>query len=130
MDGCTVVMALLTGSLLTVAWLGDSRALLCRSTSAGGVATVPLTQDHRPGVHTSDQETQSFAAASTSEHMNAVASSTHSQASAEADRVREAGGMIVSLGVFSEALVLERGRACSAQKLRRSEACLVLGLSF
>lgn len=89
-DGCTVVMALLTGSLLTVAWLGDSRALLCRSTSAGGVATVPLTQDHRPS------------------------------ASAEADRVREAGGMIVNFDGAKR--VAHAGFDNQIRELRRAKA--------
>ncbi|CAE7500759.1 unnamed protein product [Symbiodinium microadriaticum] len=89
-DGCTVVMALLTGSLLTVAWLGDSRALLCRSTSAGGVATVPLTQDHRPS------------------------------ASTEADRVREAGGMIVNFDGAKR--VAHAGFDNQIRELRRAKA--------
>ncbi|CAJ1360149.1 unnamed protein product [Effrenium voratum] len=49
-DGCTVVMALVTGTLLSLAWLGDSRALLCRGSSSG--SAVALTEDHRPQVPT------------------------------------------------------------------------------
>ena len=39
-------MALVTGTLLSLAWLGDSRALLCRGSSSG--SAVALTEDHRP----------------------------------------------------------------------------------
>lgn len=46
-DGCCVVLALLTGDLLSVAWLGDSRALLAQR-SAEGFTARPLTADHRP----------------------------------------------------------------------------------
>eukprot|EP00933_Yihiella_yeosuensis_P032203 TRINITY_DN2579_c0_g2_i2.p1 TRINITY_DN2579_c0_g2~~TRINITY_DN2579_c0_g2_i2.p1 ORF type:complete len:471 (+),score=132.51 TRINITY_DN2579_c0_g2_i2:59-1414(+) len=66
-DGCTVVAALVTGDLLSIAWLGDSRIVLCRQTSQGGIMGVRLTEDHRPSVP------------------------------AEADRVRKAGGSIVNL---------------------------------
>lgn len=65
-DGCTVVAALVTGTRLHVAWVGDSRCLLCRHTSGGDIATLALTQDHRPALE------------------------------AEAERVRRAGGAVVN----------------------------------
>lgn len=65
-DGCTVVASLVTGSRLHVAWVGDSRCLLCRHSSQGDVATVALTEDHRPSLK------------------------------AEAERVRSAGGSVVN----------------------------------
>lgn len=49
-DGCTVVVALVTGVRLHVAWVGDSRCLLCRLASRGGIVPVALTEDHRPSV--------------------------------------------------------------------------------
>jgi serine/threonine protein phosphatase PrpC len=67
-DGCTAVVAFITGTRLFVAWSGDSRCLLCRSTSQGEIATVAMTEDHRPSVPS------------------------------EADRVKAAGGVIVDLG--------------------------------
>lgn len=65
-DGCTAVVALIIGNRLFVAWAGDSRAVLCRKASSGGVLAVPLTEDHRPGLKS------------------------------EAERVRRAGGQIVN----------------------------------
>lgn len=65
-DGSTVVAALITGARLFVAWVGDSRCLLCRHASQGGIVTVALTDDHRP--------------------------STPS----ETDRVKKAGGIVVN----------------------------------
>lgn len=41
--GCTAVVALLKGTDLYVANAGDSRAVLCRGTSA-----IPLSEDHKP----------------------------------------------------------------------------------
>jgi len=65
-DGCTAVAVLIIGNRLFVAWAGDSRAVLCRRASGGDVLTVPLTQDHRPGLKS------------------------------EAERVERAGGQIVN----------------------------------
>ena len=48
-DGCCVVLALLTGDLLSVAWLGDSRALLAQRETEK-LKARPLTTDHRPSV--------------------------------------------------------------------------------
>ncbi|CAK9113731.1 unnamed protein product [Durusdinium trenchii] len=47
LDGCTVVLALLTGEELHLAWLGDSRALLSDTEKPHAVC---VTQDHRPSV--------------------------------------------------------------------------------
>lgn len=67
-DGSTVVVAFVTGTRLFVAWAGDSRCLLCQSTSSGEISTIALTEDHRPSV------------------------------ASEADRVKKAGGVVVDLG--------------------------------
>lgn len=67
-DGCTVVVAFLTGERLFVAWVGDSRCLLCRRTSRGEIAAVSLTEDHRPSRES------------------------------EASRVKKAGGIVVDFG--------------------------------
>jgi serine/threonine protein phosphatase PrpC len=67
-DGCTVVVSLVTGERLFVAWVGDSQCLLCRKALEDGMDVVALTEDHRPS------------------------------ATAEADRVKQAGGVIVNLG--------------------------------
>jgi len=67
-DGSTAVVAFVTGTRLFVAWAGDSRCLLCHSTVAGEIATVALTEDHRPSLKS------------------------------EADRVEKAGGVVVNLG--------------------------------
>lgn len=70
-DGSTLVATFLTGHRLFTAWIGDSRALLCRESSQGGFVTVALTDDHRPS------------------------------SKAEADRVRKAGGQVVNFdGAF------------------------------
>ncbi|CAK0886362.1 unnamed protein product [Prorocentrum cordatum] len=65
-DGSTAVVSLVTGARLFVAWLGDSRCLLCRETSQGGLAAVALTEDHRPSLKS------------------------------EAERVKKAGGAVVN----------------------------------
>ncbi|CAE8620885.1 unnamed protein product [Polarella glacialis] len=89
-DGCTVVVALVAGERMTIAWLGDSRAILCRTTSKGDIAAVALTEDHRPS------------------------------APAEAERVRRAGGSVVNfdgckrvahLGFEERVRELKRARA-------------------
>lgn len=67
-DGSTVVVAFVTGTRLFVAWAGDSRCLLCQSTSSGEISTIALTEDHRPSL------------------------------ASEADRVKKAGGVVVDLG--------------------------------
>lgn len=61
-------MAFVTGTRLFVAWAGDSRCLLCQSTSSGEISTIAITEDHRPCV------------------------------ASEADRVKKAGGVVVDLG--------------------------------
>ncbi len=51
MSGSTAVVAHLRGRRLSVAWVGDSRAVLGRSLAdgaGGGCAAVPLTRDHKP----------------------------------------------------------------------------------
>lgn len=67
-DGSTLVATLISGARVFTAWVGDSRAMLCRRSSQGGILTVPLTEDHRPAVQS------------------------------EADRVIKAGGNIVDFG--------------------------------
>eukprot|EP00850_Spirogloea_muscicola_P024213 SM000487S16647 [mRNA] locus=s487:5251:8970:+ [translate_table: standard] len=47
-SGTTVVMAQIYGRQLTVAWLGDSRAVLGRTDPSGDCIAVELTQDHKP----------------------------------------------------------------------------------
>mmetsp|Transcript_58409 Transcript_58409/g.136524 ORF Transcript_58409/g.136524 Transcript_58409/m.136524 type:complete len:410 (-) Transcript_58409:126-1355(-) len=65
-DGCTLVVAVVLGTRLFVAWAGDSRCLLCRHTSKGEIATVALSEDHRPSMP------------------------------GEAERVQQAGGVVVN----------------------------------
>lgn len=47
-SACTSVTALLTGELLTVAHLGDSKIVLGRDAGGGTLAASYLTQDHKP----------------------------------------------------------------------------------
>jgi len=67
-DGCTVVVAFLTGDQLFTAWVGDSRCLLCRRDRHGYPVTVAVTDDHRPSLP------------------------------AEAMRVRNSGGQVIDVG--------------------------------
>jgi protein phosphatase 2C family protein 2/3/protein phosphatase 1G len=67
-DGSTVVVAFVTGTRLFVAWVGDSRCVLCQSTSKAEMSTIALTEDHRPSMES------------------------------EAARVKKAGGVVVDLG--------------------------------
>lgn len=47
-SSCTSVTALITGDLLTIAHLGDSKIVLGRDNGAGGVVGKYLTTDHKP----------------------------------------------------------------------------------
>lgn len=49
-DGCTVVVALIVGARLFVAWIGDSRCVLGHVNSEGDMKAVSLTEDHRPSL--------------------------------------------------------------------------------
>merc|ERR1740130_727619 len=46
-DGCTAVVTFLTGERMFVAWVGDSRCLVCRRDAEGETQTTSLTEDHR-----------------------------------------------------------------------------------
>jgi len=59
---------LITGTRLFVAWVGDSRCLLCRRVTVDEISTMAMTEDHRPSVE------------------------------AEAERVRAAQGVVVDFG--------------------------------
>jgi len=67
-DGCVVVVTVIIGMRLFVAWLGHARCVVGRQTTPAGVTALPLTEDHRPSVE------------------------------AEAERVRKAGGIVVEYG--------------------------------
>lgn len=47
-DGCTLVVTLITGTRLFTAWLGDCKCVVGRRGSPGAVAALALTEDHRP----------------------------------------------------------------------------------
>jgi serine/threonine protein phosphatase PrpC len=49
-SGCTLVVAFMHGSRLSVAWVGDTRAVLGRRDPAGALCAHALTADHRPAV--------------------------------------------------------------------------------
>lgn len=49
-DGCTAAVALVLGSLLFTASLGDSRVIACQKASDDSFLTLDLTEDHRPTV--------------------------------------------------------------------------------
>ena len=47
-SGSTAVVGLMAGENLTVAWTGDSRAVVGRRLRGGGFTAVALTEDHKP----------------------------------------------------------------------------------
>ncbi|GAQ79916.1 Protein phosphatase 2C family protein [Klebsormidium nitens] len=47
-SGTTAVLAHIAGRKLTLAWVGDSRGVLCRSNADGICEGLPLTIDHKP----------------------------------------------------------------------------------
>lgn len=98
-DGCTVVVTLVTGLRLFVAWVGDSRCLLCRRPSEEEMVTVPLTEDHRADVE------------------------------AEAARVKEAGGVVVDIGFgISDIPILRVAHPGYDERLREIRRAKALGL--
>jgi serine/threonine protein phosphatase PrpC len=48
LSGSTAVVTLLQGRRLTVAWVGDSRAMLVRREPGGAATGIALTRDHKP----------------------------------------------------------------------------------
>eukprot|EP00930_Biecheleria_cincta_P036593 TRINITY_DN25081_c0_g1_i1.p1 TRINITY_DN25081_c0_g1~~TRINITY_DN25081_c0_g1_i1.p1 ORF type:complete len:564 (-),score=125.20 TRINITY_DN25081_c0_g1_i1:54-1694(-) len=69
LDGTTLVVALITGTRLFTAWVGDSRLVLCQRATHDQILAHAMTQDHRP-------------------HLEA-----------EAKRVIDAGGIVVDFGM-------------------------------
>ena len=48
-SGSTACVAFLKGRLLNVAWVGDSRGVMGRTTANGtGLEALPMTKDHKP----------------------------------------------------------------------------------
>lgn len=91
-DGCTVVVALITGTRLFVAWVGDSRCVVAQRSDEGFIVPVPLTEDHRPDIE------------------------------AEAERVTKAGGIIVDLSGFGLLRVAHTGYEERIREIRRAQA--------
>jgi len=89
-DGCTVVIVLITGTRCVTAWVGDSRCLLGRRTSKGHLMAVALTEDHTPKIKT------------------------------EAQRVIDAGGIVVDLGFTAR--VAHEGYEERLREIRRAQA--------
>eukprot|EP00931_Biecheleriopsis_adriatica_P100450 TRINITY_DN7576_c0_g1_i1.p1 TRINITY_DN7576_c0_g1~~TRINITY_DN7576_c0_g1_i1.p1 ORF type:complete len:554 (-),score=195.07 TRINITY_DN7576_c0_g1_i1:76-1668(-) len=68
-DGTTLVVALITGTKLFTAWVGDSRLLLCQKSEYNQILASSVTEDHRP-------------------HLEA-----------EAKRITDAGGLVLDFGM-------------------------------
>lgn len=68
-DGTTLVVALVVGTKLYTAWVGDSRLVLCQRSQMQQLLSVAATKDHRPGLE------------------------------AEAKRVKDAGGIVLDFGM-------------------------------
>lgn len=68
-DGTTLVVALVVGTKLYTAWVGDSRLVLCQRSQMQQLLAVAVTKDHRPNLE------------------------------AEAKRVKDAGGLVLDFGM-------------------------------
>jgi len=68
-DGTTLVVALIVGTKLFTAWVGDSRLVLCQRSQLQQMLAKSLTEDHRPNLE------------------------------AEAQRVKDAGGLVLDFGM-------------------------------
>ena len=67
-DGSTLVVALILGTKLYTAWVGDSRLVLCQKSQMRQILSTGITTEHRPNLE------------------------------AEAQRVKEAGGLVLDFG--------------------------------
>jgi len=95
-DGTTLVVALIVGTKLFTAWVGDSRLVLCQRSQLEQILPTSVTEDHRPNLE------------------------------AEAQRVKEAGGLVLDfgMGVYR---VAHDGYEEKMREIRRQQ---VLGLGF
>jgi len=91
-DGAAIVVAFLTGTRLFVAWVGDSRAVMCRRTGQEEFETVALTKDHKPDLEV------------------------------EAQRVQKAGGVVVSDAWGMTYRVAHPGYEERMREMKRAEA--------
>jgi len=80
LDGSTLVVALITGTKLFTTWVGDSRLVLCQRGEHEQLLATSVTEDHRPGVQPKEGSVDEF------------------EWNAEAQRVVDAGGIVVNFG--------------------------------